>query len=142
MPIHCPEGCGRCCGVVPIPLDVYVKNQDKLRGIGEIFITEEGVWNVLDDLMCPFLDEETKRCRIYEDRPEVCRIYGTSPELPCAYYDSSGRKRSRQSRRRMERLVNKQINKNLEAIGRAVGKQKLRQMDFAKIIKNEILQPP
>ena len=43
---------------------------------------------------CRFLDEETRRCTVYEHRPHACRAYpGTSR---CGYYDFLTSERSRQ----------------------------------------------
>lgn len=30
-------------------------------------------------LMCPFTDEQTKKCRIYENRPQICRCFHCNP---------------------------------------------------------------
>ena len=37
------------------------------------------------DTVCMFLDQETRRCTVYESRPGVCRAYPDSPR--CGYYD-------------------------------------------------------
>lgn len=43
---------------------------------------------------CRFLDVESRRCTIYEDRPEACRAYpGTAR---CGYYDFLASERRRQ----------------------------------------------
>lgn len=43
---------------------------------------------------CRFLDEETRRCTVYEHRPHACRAYpGTSR---CGYYDFLASERGRQ----------------------------------------------
>jgi Fe-S-cluster containining protein len=37
------------------------------------------------DSVCVFLDQETRRCTVYEARPGVCREYPDSPR--CGYYE-------------------------------------------------------
>ena len=37
------------------------------------------------DTACMFLDQEKRRCTIYESRPTVCRQYPNGPR--CGYYD-------------------------------------------------------
>ncbi len=35
--------------------------------------------------VCPYLDIETKRCTVHENRPLICRLYGVSEGLPCPH---------------------------------------------------------
>lgn len=44
--------------------------------------------------VCQFLDQEKRRCTIYEARPGVCREYPDS--LRCGYYDFLASERRRQ----------------------------------------------
>jgi uncharacterized protein len=37
------------------------------------------------DSVCMFLDQETRRCTVYDSRPHVCRDYPDSPR--CGYYE-------------------------------------------------------
>ena len=37
------------------------------------------------DTACTFLDQETRRCTVYEVRPGVCRAYPDTQH--CGYYD-------------------------------------------------------
>ena len=37
------------------------------------------------DSVCQFLDQDTRRCTVYESRPQVCRDYPDSAR--CGYYD-------------------------------------------------------
>lgn len=34
------------------------------------------------DAPCPFLDDATNRCAIYDDRPAACRVYGSDFPAP------------------------------------------------------------
>jgi hypothetical protein len=44
-------------------------------------------WNIPS--VCPWLDEKTNKCGIYETRPEVCRKWDgfQHPEVDCAWRD-------------------------------------------------------
>lgn len=38
-----------------------------------------------DGLSCPLLNEETKRCKVYDVRPLVCRLYGAVEGMECKH---------------------------------------------------------
>lgn len=109
MTFKCLKGCGKCCGPVPIPKDVYERNRHKVRALtddiletnGEVFVTQE-------DGFCIFLSEE-KECLIYDERPEVCRLYGISndPRLMCMFLKPNGKPRSKASIKQLDRLLRK-----------------------------------
>ena len=71
--IGCKEGCGECCGPVPIKpaeaLSLGLSEKDELTSSG-------GLVGVSFDcrLMCP----ESKTCTKYEDRPLMCRLFAAS----------------------------------------------------------------
>jgi uncharacterized phage protein (TIGR01671 family) len=80
---HC-EGCAECCGIVPLEPSLWEKHKDKAILVDEVIPFLRGlVIPFTKDIFCAFLDRNTKRCLIYEDRPEVCRFQGTVPRLPC-----------------------------------------------------------
>lgn len=80
---HC-EGCGECCGIVPLEPSLWEKHKDKVQNLDEVVPFIKGlVVPFTKDIFCVFLDRDTKRCLIYEDRPEVCKLQGTVPQLPC-----------------------------------------------------------
>ncbi len=94
----------QCCGVVPIPKDVYEKNQDKIVRKPHLLI-DAGV-NVIPitkDAYCPFLTEKLD-CNIYDDRPTICRKFGdeTHPMLCCPCLDKNGKIRSKKNQNIME----------------------------------------
>ncbi|MGW1261274.1 YkgJ family cysteine cluster protein [Streptomyces drozdowiczii] len=35
--------------------------------------------------VCNALDQETKRCRVYDARPALCRLWGLFPEMACPW---------------------------------------------------------
>jgi len=80
---YCIKGscssCGNCCTEL-LPLTIsevkLIKAYVKEKGIkpySEIFFKYEGREST--NLMCPFRDFETKKCRIYEVRPKICRLF-------------------------------------------------------------------
>lgn len=107
MSFECLASCGECCGMIPLDKDVFAKYRDRcqvdpikihLGADNEIFPETKDGW-------CVFLDRLTKQCAIYDDRPEVCRLYGSGdiPSLACPHLMPSGKPRSRQSRRKIQR---------------------------------------
>lgn len=102
-----------CCGVCPIPKDIYERNRDKLVQIPLEEKELEGydptasekrpfILPMTEDTYCPFLNKD-KTCNIYDDRPDVCRRFGddSHPCLCCPYQDKDGRLRSRQEARKI-----------------------------------------
>lgn len=67
---------------------------------------------------CPFLGLDN-RCSIYADRPDVCRIFGSEVDafMTCSYQAADGRVRSRQERRRIERVVFAKRDASLKRMG-------------------------
>jgi len=75
-----------CCGIVPIPLDIFEKHKEK---IGNYKILPSPIVDVVIPVnnftgKCAFLDENCK-CAIYEHRPGVCKLQGNIMEMPCPY---------------------------------------------------------
>ena len=80
---YCIKGscssCGNCCTEL-LPLTIsevkLIKAYVKEKGIkpySDVFFKYEGREST--NLMCPFRDFETKKCRIYEVRPKICRLF-------------------------------------------------------------------
>lgn len=71
------SNCGQCCSnFIPL-LESEIKkikgyiNEHKIKAQVRAYPTV----NAMLDLMCPFRDEISKRCTIYEVRPKICRVY-------------------------------------------------------------------
>jgi Fe-S-cluster containining protein len=105
---------GECCGVVPLSKDVVAKNIDKMHGhIQEHRVVGDEVVLITEDLLCAFLNRETKRCEIYETRPDVCRRYATGRDyngeenvlMMCPHLKPSGNPRSEANRKHLLRRV-------------------------------------
>jgi len=113
-----------CCGVVPLPADVWERNKHLIqRPLKEVVpgshqevypLPEEGV-------SCLFLTKECK-CAIYNDRPKVCSMYGLHPDLECPYLKPNGHLRSEAKQKQVQRRINhgvdnfvKNISKKLES---------------------------
>ena len=102
-----------CCGVVPIPNEIYENHKDKIvRQPNDLFRTEDCVVPITDGAYCIFLNTDLS-CNIYEDRPEVCRKYGdeSHPMLFCPVLDQNGKERCRQNRRQVERQTSRYMSK-------------------------------
>lgn len=120
---------GKCkadgCGSVPIPRSVWEKNQDKLQVKDGTFM-DDGEGNVLpttEDFRCPFLNKETYKCMIYEDRPEVCRDFGTSTEsilLQCPHLKLNGNPKSEAQKKRHYRQADQLIKNQMQRMGKVI----------------------
>lgn len=109
---RCKAECCSC--TVPIPEDVWLRNQEHLqRQPQEIIRDEDGVNDKLQtethivtitDGPCVFLKDDLS-CAIYDDRPWLCRKFGdeSCAWMTCTFQSKDGRIRSRQERRKIER---------------------------------------
>ena len=72
------ENCGKCCGCILLPLEIFHKNKNKnqVEIIKKKEIGEK-VFVLTEDLSCIFLNRKTKKCEIYEQRPQICRDHST-----------------------------------------------------------------
>jgi len=104
MPFECKKyhsKCkAKCCGIVPIKLSTWSKNQHNLqREVKEVIkgTSSEGkvVIPITEDNYCPFLKEDLE-CAIYENRPEVCKKFGDESHelLCCPMQDRNGETRN------------------------------------------------
>jgi Fe-S-cluster containining protein len=82
------NGCGFCCEIITqVHLDFVLNDPDwiKVRGL-----PPNGRKLYLINDPCPQLEQETKRCKIYENRPQLCKDFPQEPDditnSPCSYY--------------------------------------------------------
>jgi Fe-S-cluster containining protein len=102
-----------CCGIVPIPKEIYNSNKDKIiRPPHEIIDIGDCFIPLTADAYCVFLDGDLN-CNIYEDRPDICRKFGdeSHPMLFCHVLDKNGKERCRQNKRAVERQAEKYMSK-------------------------------
>lgn len=125
------KGC--CCGICPIPKEIFDKNKNKIvrevlhiiprngpdvpdEGISINAIAQEKniemVVPLTEDAKCCFLNQDLS-CNIYEDRPKICRKFGdeSHPFMTCLFQSKEGRIRSRQETRGLERNLEKYAKK-------------------------------
>src|ERR1700759_2775322 len=108
-----PKCKAQCCGIVPIPKEIYKNNQENIiRTPHQIIENEETFIPLTKDSYCVFLNEDLS-CNIYEERPDICRKFGdeSHPMLCCPVLDKNGNERCRQNRREIERQNKKFMNK-------------------------------
>lgn len=92
---QCPPDCGKCCWCVPFPAYLWEATKDR----AVVPVLEEwafGPGNILpitEDMHCPFLNRETRRCLIHPMKPEVCKNYGHGAET-CPYLRADGTPRT------------------------------------------------
>ena len=118
----CVDGCGICCGLVPIPKATFEANKDKIqRKIIGMEETETEVYPMTESILCCFLTED-KRCSIYDSRPDICIRYGLDPMLQCPYIKMNGRPRSPALVRRMQRQINHFVDDSMKRIEKVAKK--------------------
>ena len=107
----CPNK-GACCGIIPMSKESIKKESFQVKPKEIIEDDKEMAYIITDDLFCVYLNRETRRCSIYENRPEVCKLYGVSKDkrLQCAYFKPSGNKRSEASKKQVEKYIDKMID--------------------------------
>lgn len=110
----CKEGCGDCCGIVPIPTNVWNKSQDKIQKIVQhTHISEVFVLPVTEDLKCCFLTKDNK-CAVYDSRPKICHDYGIIDELPCPYMKSNGHFWSEAKAKQIRKKIDRDVDNAIE----------------------------
>lgn len=62
------ECCGDCCQIMMIKIEGHL-GDDWARARG----CEIRAGRLIFPFPCPQLDQETKKCKIYEGRPELCK---------------------------------------------------------------------
>lgn len=86
------EGCnGKCCRYVAIEIDCPEDLEDfenikwyVCHKNTNVYVEEDGTWNLEFLTPCEFLDENSK-CTIYERRPKICREFNTDE---CPHYNN------------------------------------------------------
>jgi len=73
-PMQCDDGCGDCCGFVPV-------TQKQLDRVVR-FAKENGITPVEQGERCPLY--QGGRCSVYPVRPPICVAFGHSERLPCS----------------------------------------------------------
>lgn len=99
-----------CCGFVPISKKVIEENKHKIQvKIENRLEGETEDYLLTNDLFCAFLNRETKKCMIYEQRPKICKIYGVSKDerLRCPHFKPNGNPWSEAMKKRVERMINR-----------------------------------
>jgi len=112
-----------CCGIIPIQKELVNRFRERLSDVNEEVEAGEELFLMTDDFMCAFLDRESRRCRIYDDRPEVCRTYGETkdPRLQCPRLKPNGNPRSVNSAKIIDRDTGrrmKEATKRFESMQR------------------------
>lgn len=76
-PMRCDDGCGRCCGPVPVTAREW--------GTIRAYMREHGIKAqfTANPLSCPLYDGQ--RCTIHPARPFLCRAFGHTHRLECPH---------------------------------------------------------
>jgi Fe-S-cluster containining protein len=105
---------GDCCGIVPIPTDVWNKSQDKIQKLViKNHITEVFVMPFTEDNKCCFLTRDNK-CAIYNSRPTICQEYSQSERLPCPHLKPNGHEWSEAKAKQIWKKINRDVDTAIE----------------------------
>mgnify|MGYP001618994626 CR=1 FL=1 len=125
MPFECEKyhcKCkARCCGIVPIPVTTWQKNQHhiqkQVQKVHKVRATDQdgkphlAMLPITEDGLCPFLKEDLK-CAIYADRPKVCKQFGDESHwaLRCPMQHKDGTPRSKEDLIELTTKVDEWVN--------------------------------
>ena len=130
MEWKCIDGCkAECCGIVPIPKELAKKHEEKaqVKAVEIMPFSNNDIVPMTEDAFCIFLNRNTRKCIIYDERPEVCRRYGLAEDLQCAYVDIRGKTRTPAKQRRTLRQINREVGKTIEMMQKKeISERKLR----------------
>lgn len=65
----CPDGCKKCCGPVS-----FSKTEATLMGLDRQYTVGKGEHGDT----CEFVNDETGKCDVYENRPFICRFFNST----------------------------------------------------------------
>jgi len=103
----CGERGLSCCRTLPamtmeeiakiyFETDAFTESEFSIQSLGgnmyvvldlrKTHINENNEVDISNEI-CPFYDQETYECKIYDYRPQVCREFGSNPSLPCPFND-------------------------------------------------------
>lgn len=121
---ECPIECqAMCCGIISFPPEFVEKNKLLFQVKTDIKVVAAppiGVKVQTPDGQCVFLDRETWKCVIYEDRPKICKEFGQSPKLLCPYFNMKGVLRTPRESKRvigyMDRVITERVGRKHYAL--------------------------
>jgi Fe-S-cluster containining protein len=127
MPFECKKyhSCcqARCCGIVPIPVGTWQKNQHniqqevkekhKVYATGQDNVKQTCILPITSDALCPFLKKDLS-CAIYKDRPKVCQQFGDESHwaLRCPMQHKDGTPRSKEDAIELKTKVDDWLKEN------------------------------
>ena len=115
------KGCNAlCCRYVALEIDCPedIEDFENIRWYVahknvNVFVEEDGTWNIEFITPCEFLDENNL-CKIYEKRPKICREYSKEE---CLFYNKDYKEKFRFEKiEDVEKYVKEIFNKGLHKI--------------------------
>ena len=91
--MKCDNGCGDCCGVVPVTVQEY----DRVVAYANL----HGIVPLTQGVTCPFFQEGT--CKVYPVRPRMCQMFGHTAKLKCSRGYNTNVLSDREVQREMKR---------------------------------------
>lgn len=116
----------QCCGAVPIDLETFELNVDKIQNkiIHSSIVsgtdpisgkTGDYVIPFTENLDCCFLTANCD-CAIYDRRPPICKEFGktNNPNLQCQYQRMNGEKRPEKEQKEIQKKLKKILSKYIK----------------------------
>lgn len=72
--MRCDDGCGDCCGPVPVTEEEYARVRR--------FARERNLKPLAQGITCPWY--QGGRCAVHAVRPFPCRLFGHTDDMPCS----------------------------------------------------------
>lgn len=116
MTFKCKEGCAECCGIIPLTKEFIEKFKDKFQvPLVKKITAKDGIGLITEDMLCVFLNRQTKLCSIYEERPLICRKFGIELDnqykLACPYFKPNGKEWTPGKKKQIDRIQDKWFKK-------------------------------
>ena len=81
-PMQCDEGCGDCCGMVPVTETEFQRVARYVREHGIVPVEHTGRDGTEEIGTCPVFIGG--KCSVYKVRPLICQVFGHVERLPCS----------------------------------------------------------
>ena len=120
---------GDCCGCALIPKRIFEENRSKIQvpilKERDADVHGDGlcVFAETEDDKCVFLNRNSIKCMIYEERPNVCKEFGTVKDnlvMQCPFLKPNGNPRSIAQKKIYRRKVRDKMHAGIDRIKKQI----------------------